>query len=303
MNTKVRMNTKTQKADMNAKVKENPKLGKPPERDTTPSGTLARGLAVLKVVIDSPQPLTLAEIAAQSGIDQSTTLRLLRALEDSEYIVRSFSLKRYLPSPRAIRPLPLSHPIEQFRRETARTLSELADNLGQTVILALFIGSERMIVDVAQRSGSLSPYYDTWLKSPVHATAVGKVLLLSADPAMRQAILGPEPFEQHTAHTITKLSQLESDLNLSKERGYIVARDEYQIGLTAIGAPISTWNDYTVGCLAVTGHTRSFDGEKLDEAGLAVKRAAQFVPYQANSLHMLEQIAGCKLSQGDHSKK
>ena len=97
-----------------------------------PIGTLARGLAVLDIIVEAPQPLNLAEIAAQAELDQSTTLRLLRSLEDSGYVLRPAGSKRYLPSPRAIRPLPLMHPLEMFRRETAQIVRELVTSILRT---------------------------------------------------------------------------------------------------------------------------------------------------------------------------
>lgn len=268
--------------------------------DETPVGTLARGLVVLNVVIDSPQPLSLAEIASQSRLDQSTTLRLLRALEDSKYVVRSPGLKRYLPSPRAIRPLPLLHPIEQFRRDTATVLSDLAEEVGQTVVLALFVGFERLVVDIAQRPGSLSPYYDTWLTGPVHASAVGKSLLLNLDADSRRSLLGPEPFRRFTPSTIVDYAAFEADLRISRERGYAATRNEYRIGLTAIGATISTWSGYSVGCLVVTGHSRSFEEEqRFEQTGAAVRRAADLIPFKANSLRLVEQLSRTRTGHDD----
>ncbi|RYF46697.1 MAG: hypothetical protein EOO27_38855, partial [Comamonadaceae bacterium] len=90
-----------------------------PDRSPALSGTLLRGLAVMDVLLAARQPLSLIEVANRVQLDQSTTLRLLRALESVSQVIRIGDGKRYLASPKAMRPLSLRHPLEQFRRESS----------------------------------------------------------------------------------------------------------------------------------------------------------------------------------------
>lgn len=256
-----------------------------------PIGTLARGLTVLNAVIESPHPMMLAEIAALCGLDQSTTLRLLRSLEESSYVVRMRGSKRYLPSPHAMRPLSLMHPVEQFRRDASSILADLAEKTDQTAILALFIGNERMVIDIEQRPGSLSPYYDNWLKGPMHATGVGKALLASMTPESRKAILGPGPFPAFTAYTITDPETLEANLAMVDTLGYVYSRDEHHVGLTAVSALISSWSRTAIGCLTVTGHSSVLTDEKLAQVGEELVRCAQIIRYQTTTLRFLEHFS------------
>ncbi|UKJ76551.1 IclR family transcriptional regulator [Azospirillum brasilense] len=257
-----------------------------------PAGTLARGLAILDAIVDAPQPLLLGEIATLTRLDQSTTLRLLRTLEDSGYVVRLADSKRYAPSPKALLPLPLMHPINQLRRESHSILIELARTLRETVVLVLYLSTERMVTDIAQAPGSLSPYYNTWLHGPLHGSGSGKALLLSLDAEQRAAILGPEPYKAFTAQTITKQADLERDLATSAERGYVVAHDEHHLGLTAIAANIPTWNNGHVGCLVVTGHSRDMDEARVADIGLELVRVAKLMPYQLSSLRSVAHVVG-----------
>lgn len=230
----------------------------------------------------------LAEIAGLCGLDQSTTLRLLRSLEGANYVLRMRGSKRYLPSPHAMRPLSLMHPVEQFRRDTSGILSGLAETSDQTAILALFIENQRMVVDIAQRPNSLTPYYDNWLKGPLYATGVGKALLASMTPEGRKAILGPGPFKAFTAHTITDPEKLEANLATVDSLGYVCSRDEHHVGLTAVSALITSWSQTSIGCLTVTGHSSTLDDEKLAEVGEELVRCAQLIRYQTTTLRFLE---------------
>ncbi|SAK56058.1 IclR family transcriptional regulator [Caballeronia hypogeia] len=262
-----------------------------PPRDAL-VGTLARGFAVLDTMLAARVPLTLAEIAGLSHLDQSTTLRLLRALEEGGFIVRHALARRYSPSPKAIHPLALLHPVEQLRRETSPVLRELANELQQTVVFILFIGAERMVVEIAQTPGSLSPFYGTWLRGPLHGSGAGKSLLLGLTDDERRALLGPEPYAAWTPHTLSAWSDLRADLERSAERGYVVGRDEQRVGITAIGAPVGTWTGTHAGCLVMTGLTRDFDEARTSECGEKVRDAANLLLYQAPSLGAAAQFCG-----------
>lgn len=249
-----------------------------------PSGSLYRGLSVLAALSGAAQPLALAEIAATTGLDQSTTLRLLRALEDIDYVIRVPDSKRYLPSPNVLMPLPLMHPLEQLRMESWPVLHELASDVRQTVVMMVYLGTERMVLTLVRGPEGVAPYYGSWMRGPLHATAIGKALLLTYDSVQRQRILGPEPFAAPTRSTLTHLSQVEADLALSAERGYTTAENEYYEGLSAVAANVATWDGIVVGCVAVTAQTRSLEGRRIQEIGTAVKRAAHQMLFRAPSL-------------------
>lgn len=283
------------------KAKENEK--KPSERTTAsetsdnverdgPVGTLARGLSVLDALSGAPQPLGLAEVAGLTGLEQSTTLRLLRALEDGRYVIRSAESKKYCLSPKALRPLPLLHPLEQLRREIATPLRELALRIDKTVLLALYVASERMVIDIAQGNNTINAYYDTWLTGPLHGTAAGKAYLASIDAKRRRALLGSGPLPRYTQATLVDHAKLEADIALSEKRGFVLAREESRPGIGALAVNVRTWRGDAVGCVVATGHARDFDEAVVDKIGLEVKQAADLILVQAPSLVAAAQFCG-----------
>ncbi|MDN3517554.1 IclR family transcriptional regulator C-terminal domain-containing protein [Aquisalimonas lutea] len=257
-----------------------------------PSGTLARGLAILRTVLDAAQPLALADIAAATQLDLSTTHRLARTLEDNGYLVRIGSSKRYAASPQALEPLPVMHPIQQLRREARSIIEGLASRLRETVVLVLYLDTERMVVDIAQSQGSLAPYYNTWLNGPLHGSGSGKALLLSLSPKERNELLGKEPYPAVTPYTLTSHEALEADLAASKARGFVSTRDEHYVGLSAVAANVPTWHGKSTGCLVVTGHTRDLDAERIASVGEELARVSGLMLYQAPSLKAAAQSLG-----------
>lgn len=221
-------------------------------------GSLSRGLQILDVLTQAPGWISLSEISAETGLDASTAHRLVQMLIENGYAVRDDALKRYLPGPRALSPLSLFHPLTQLRREAMPVLEFLRTQIGETCAFVMFIGQERMVVDFVRGNHPLSPYYDTWLKSPLHGSASGKLLLAWMPEAERAELLGPGPYRAYTAKTITSPDKLEDDLKMVRNKGYAVAREDAYESLVALGVPLAFQREtQPVGCLVITAPSSS----------------------------------------------
>ncbi|WP_151446117.1 IclR family transcriptional regulator [Lacisediminimonas profundi] len=256
-------------------------------------GSLSRGLILLDVLTRASAPLTLSELAAEAGLDVSTAHRLLQILLEQGYAVRDDSTKRYLPGPRALSPLSLFHPITQLKNEARSVLEFLRERTSETTALVLFIGKERMVVDFVRGDHPLSPYYDTWLKSPLHGSASGKILLASLPPAERDQLLGPAPYKSFTSETITKQGALFSYLDIVREQGFAVARDDAYEGMTAIGAALMPYPDgRPIGCLVVTASSPAVTTAREKEIADRLKAASQLLISSAPSVQILKTWTG-----------
>jgi DNA-binding IclR family transcriptional regulator len=255
-------------------------------------GSLRRGLRALDVLADAGAPKSAAEIARACGLDPSTTFRLLGALIDAGYVLKDRETKRYFASPKALFPLPLYHPLNVFRRDSERLLGDLRDDLGETIGLVVYVWGERALLDLAPGRESWGPYYQTWIASPLHGSASGKLLLMTLGREERARRLGRGPFKSHTPHTITSPAALEADLARSRARGYVVARDDAYVGLTAIGAPVLMPPGELVAGLVLAGRTTDFPEKRIAHAGLALKRAADSLGNNAPSVKLVGRMLG-----------
>jgi len=256
------------------------------------AGTLLRGLALLDTMIAASHPMTLAELAADVKLDLSTTLRLLRTLEDAKRVIRIGDGKYYLASPSTLRPLALKHPLEELRRQADPLVRNLANKVNQSVVLVAYIASERVVVDVMQAGTSLNPYYTTWLHGPLHASGPGKALLLASDPAKREAMLGSPPYVARTSKTLTTKAALDADLRLAAENGYVLVRDEFYDGLSAIAANFYSWDKTALGCIAITAYSENFDDETIAFTAKELLACTRLMPLQVPALQQIAQLSG-----------
>lgn len=253
-------------------------------------GSLSRGLQILDVLTQAPGWLSLSDIAAETGLDASTAHRLLQTLIESGHAVRDDALKRYLPGPRTLSPLSLFHPLTQLRREAVPVLEFLQSQIGETCAFVLFLGQERLVVDFVRGSHPLSPYYDTWLKSPLHGSASGKLLLAWMPEAERAELLGPGPYPAHTPRTITSPEKLEADLKLVRQQGYAVAREDAYESLVALGVPLAFQRDaQPVGCLVVTAPSSSLGSDAEPKVSEQLRAATTLLMNGAPTMQVFRQ--------------
>lgn len=257
--------------------------------DSAAVGSLSRGLHIVEVLTSAQNCLTLSEVAAQTGLDTSTTLRLLQTLSEQGYVVRDDSNKRYLAGARALSPLPLFHPLTSFRREVEPVLKSFAQRTGLTCALVLFIGTERLVVDFVRGTEPLSLYYDTWLRTPLHGTASGKLLLAWLPEAEQDALLGAGPYRAHTPHTITDPAALKLDLQGVVERGHAVARREAFPDFVAIAAPLMLpIHSRPMGCIIVSSTTELVPQPDEGEVVKGLKASVALIMTTSPSLQALK---------------
>lgn len=113
---------------------------------------------------------------------------------------------------------------------------------GHVFYLANFDGAH------APRVGTL-----TGQQNPVHATGLGKCLVLEYDSDALRGLLGPGPFAAYTARTVTTHDALAVELDAARRRGYATEREELALGRACVAAPIRDRSGQVVGALSISG--------------------------------------------------
>lgn len=253
------------------------------------SSTLHRGFAILELLNEATQPLTSREIADAIQVNDSTVHRLLQTLRELGYVCRN-GAKRYHSSPKSFLPLSIYHPLNLLRREAFEPLRGLREQFGLSASFIVFVGTERLVLDVSGVTGMLTPYYDTYLKSPVHASASGKLLLQSLSPKSRAELLGAGPYRAYTPKTITDPDVLSRELDESARRGYSANLDENFVGISAIGALIHCGPEQAGGCLLLAGTSDRFNESRVEEIGWALREKAHLFSFGSPPLRAVKNM-------------
>lgn len=202
---------------------------------------LAKGLRVLQHLMQHPHGQGVSAIARAQNLPVSTTHRMLTTLVATDWVTRSPSAT-YRLGPQMFLAVEAVHASSGLSDMHA-ILTDLADSVGETVILGTLIGKEFIYLDVIHGPGMLGIKGSVGQRGPLHCTAIGKALLTSLPEAQRAELIGSLQLESFTPHTITNNADLIAEVDRSIQRGYTEANEENEAGVTSIGIPLSVQHD------------------------------------------------------------
>ncbi len=220
--------------------------------DSPAHGTTAvdRGADLLVRVLESEEPVALAELATASGIPKSTASRLLSALERRGLVEQDGQRGRLRPGPAILRVAERSM-LERNVVERARpALDALAQASGETINLA--VPASQGVEHVAQVDSRHFLGTGQWLGRTVdyHCTAVGKVFM-----AFGRAATPAGPLTRYAPETITDPKLLRADLEQVRRTDIATAIDELEPGLAAMAAPVRGAGGAVIAAFSITGPT------------------------------------------------
>jgi len=217
------------------------------------TGTQAidRALRVLALLESAGEDVGVTALASASGLTVSTTHRLLRALAAAGLVAQDSETERYHLG---------AGLISLGRRAEARLglqrwhgeLRRLADETGESVSLGTRVGNEVLIVDHVPSAQPLRFDAGIGRRVPIHASAMGKMLLaLADDPSAEVAALGV--LRRFTERTFTSPELLAAELDTVRQRGWSLNDGERDPGVRAVAVAIPATGGGAVAAMAVQG--------------------------------------------------
>ena len=100
---------------------------------------------------------------------------------------------------------------------------------------------------------------------PAHCTATGKVFLAFGSPERLREVV-EAGLARLTPRTIVMPGLLRQDLQRSLERGYGINREEAEVGVSAVAAPVFDHERRVIAAISITGWARHLDLERLAPA-------------------------------------
>lgn len=129
------------------------------------------------------------EIADELDVHKSTAFRLLGVLENRGLVAQAKDRGKYYLGAAVLRLAGAAAVRLDISQEGVPVCRELADELGETVNIAVL--DDDAAVNIMQARGTASVTAQNWLgrRTPLHATSSGKVLLAHMPPTLREGLL------------------------------------------------------------------------------------------------------------------
>lgn len=214
--------------------------------------SLMRGITLLEILSDGNYRLK--ELARRAGLPTSTTHRLLTTLEQKRFVQfdRAENLWQLGNNYLAIGAGLFAR--QAVVAEATPRIENLSHQLRATINLGVLTGGNLLLVKQAGLPQH-SPAQLPGSTLPVHATAMGKILLAGLNDQNRRTLI-PGRLDRLTDRTICDPSQLARELQTVRNDGVAMDDEESMTGRRCIGAPIYNGVGECVAAISVTA-TRS----------------------------------------------
>ena len=253
----------------------NTAVGKSTGSDATSTvQSVDRAIVILEILARSGE-VGVTELARELGVHKSTAFRLVAALERRDLVEQNAGRGKYRLGTGILRLAGATTSRLDLVQESRTVTRALAQHTGETVNLAVLSDGAALYMDQIAGSSALQPHNWVGQRIPLHATSNGKVLLSALD---RNEVARQVPaLRAYTANTITTLEGLMRELEEVRQRGFAIAIDELEIGLTAVAAPVRNIHGEVMASLSISGPTFRLDARRVPQMTDAVVVAAQEV--------------------------
>ena len=237
-----------------------------------PVQSVDRAVAILEILArDGEAGVT--EVARELAVHKSTASRLLAALDRRELVAQDTARGKFRLGVGIVRLAGAASQKLDVVQESRPVCRALAQEVGETVNLAILSGRDALYLDQVAGPAALSPHNWAGQRIPLHATSDGKVLLAYLSEAELNACLAP-PLARFTDRTITTVAEFSELLAEVRRRGFATAVEELEAGLTAIAAPVRNAEGNVIASISASGPSFRIPSERIPALASAVRRAA-----------------------------
>ena len=213
--------------------------------------SIERAAAILRTLATGSGPLRLAEISASLKLPKGTAHGILRTLTEVGFVEQDRDTGRYRLG-EGLSDL-RSHGLDanELRSRSMNWADPLAARSGEAVRVGALVGIDVLVVHYVFRPDHSTQHADVGSMLPIHATALGKVLL--AHSPGTQLLLPSGPLTSYTGRTITQPSRLAAELTAVRARGHALEFGEHRPDQAGIAAPILGPGGLVVGAVGIHG--------------------------------------------------
>lgn len=237
--------------------------------------TIRNALEILEILATGHENLRLTSIAERSGINKTSTYKILATLSEFGYVQKDEESLRYglgnklLDMPNYI----LNH--SDFAQIAKPFMEDIHQRTGETINLMMLVGVKGYYAGVVHAPPHLAPDR-IGDQERLYATALGKAILAHLPPLRLEEALKADPPVALVSKTIIDRQALDEELKLTKKRGFAIDDEESRVNARCVAAPIFN-AEGVLGAVSISGNASQISISKLFEYSSLVTETAESI--------------------------
>jgi IclR family pca regulon transcriptional regulator len=222
---------------------------------------LARGLDVIAAFAPGRPAMTLAEVAAATGLARPTARRILLTLGELGYVRAEGA--GFTLTPRVL-DLGVAYVRSQGLWDIARPhMAALSAATGESCSVAQLDGSDIVYVARVAVPKIVALAVQIGTRFPALQTSLGKVLLAALDPDEIDAVLAEPTRSGLTPRWQPSRADRDAELREVRARGWALTDQQLALGIRSVAAPLRDGTGRVVGALNVNTHAAETTVDEL----------------------------------------
>lgn len=202
------------------------------------SKSLEKGLKILALFNRQTPVLTQSEIAKKLNLNMTTTFRYINTLVEMGYLEKDTKTKEIRPS---LHCLLMCMNLMQAT-DNLKMIREVVDRINRekniSIDVAFAVDDTLVRIYHKEAEETLTYSLPEFSKNCLHNTALGKAYLSGLPDHLIAEKIAVMELTAKTNKTIVDKNRLLQEIQVTKERGYAIADEEYLPGVLAIAAPL-----------------------------------------------------------------
>jgi DNA-binding IclR family transcriptional regulator len=199
---------------------------------------LDRAMSLVNILVRAPGPISLTRLAEQAGLHTASAHRILGALMAHGLVEKTGAGEYDL----GVRWLEVGNRLRarmNIRQMAMPYMQKLAEMTGETVNLIVRRGDEAVYVERVSGGQTLIQVVQVvGAHAPLHVTAVGKIFLAEDSSSGVMGYADRTGLPAYTPNTLVTLESLRAELETIRREKIAHDREEAELGVACIGAPI-----------------------------------------------------------------
>jgi DNA-binding IclR family transcriptional regulator len=231
---------------------------------------LDRALAILELLAQHPDGLSMIEIAGSLAFPNNSVYRITSTLFDHGYLHRDEHSKRFSLTRKLLALGYTALGEKNVIEMSIDIMRQLRDATKETVLLATLLSEAMVVMEQVPGTHPFKFMVDAGSRIDLHTSAPGKAMLAFLPETEREEILGRMKMTRFNDRTITQKNRFRKELKRAQAQGYAVDHGEQLEGVHCVGAPIFNEHSYPIATIWITGPSDRMPESSFEALGQQV---------------------------------